>query len=79
LRLRYFDSHQVDDPIEKLDHRNRLLRLLASVCSDDRRMLLAVGFGHDSSAVARIVGIKPEAVRQRVARLRAKMACDGRR
>jgi DNA-directed RNA polymerase specialized sigma24 family protein len=74
LRFQYFDPHQVDDPTAKLDDINRLRHLLASVCSDDRRMLLATGFGHDSAAVASIVSMKPDAVRQRVARLRAKMA-----
>ncbi len=73
LRFRYFDVHQVDDPTAKLDDLDRLRRLLASVCRDDRRMLLATGFGHNSAATAVLMTKKPDAVRQQVARLRARV------
>ena len=71
LRSRYIDAHQVDDPTSRLDDRDRLRRLLASVRGDDRTMLLATGLGHDSANVARLVARKATAVRQRVTRLRA--------
>ena len=78
LRCRYLDCQQVDDPTARLDDFTRLHRLLASVCSNgrDRQLLLATGFGHDGEAVARIVSMKPDAVRQRIARLRTKMVAS---
>ena len=74
LRVRYFDWCEVDDPVAKLDDLDRLRRLLASLCGDDRRIMLATGFGHNSRATAALMAKNPDAVRQRVARLRAKMA-----
>ena len=74
LRFLYLDRCEVDDPTTKLDNLDRLRRLLASLCGDDRRMLLAAGFGHNSRATAVLMAKKPDAIRQRVARLRARMA-----
>ena len=74
LRFKYFDHTEVDDPAARLDDFDRLRRLLASVCADDRRMLLATGFGYNSTDIAALMAKKPDAVRQKITRLRARMA-----
>jgi DNA-directed RNA polymerase specialized sigma24 family protein len=73
LRFRYIDADQVDDPTTRLDDRDRLRRVIASVEGDDRVVLLATGLGHDSANVALLVSGKPSAVRQRVTRLRTRL------
>jgi len=72
-RFRYLDADQVDDPITRLDDRDRLRRIISSVEGDDRLVLLATALGHDSANVARLVSTKPCAVRQRVTRLRCRL------
>ncbi len=74
LRDRYCDAHEVSGPAALLDNRARLRRVLSRAVPGDRRILLAVGFGHDSETIARLVSKTPEAVRQRIARLRSRAA-----
>lgn len=74
LRGWYFDPQQVDDPTDQLHDRIRLHRLIAGVGGDDWTMLLATGLGYDSTAVAALVLRKADAIRQRIARLRSKLA-----
>ena len=74
LRRWYFDPQQVDDPTDQLHDRIRLHSLMARVGGDDRTILLATGFGCDSAAVAAFISRKPDSVRQRIARLRSKLA-----
>ena len=72
LRDRYRDVRQSSDPTALLDDRARLLRVLSRTAPGDRKILLAVGFGHDSEAIAKLVSRTPSAVRQRIARLRSR-------
>jgi hypothetical protein len=62
------------DPTAKLDDLNRLNSILASVFGDVRRILLAIGFDHDSATVANIFSMKPDTVSKRIARPRTRIA-----
>lgn len=74
LRLRFCDPLEVNDPTSMLDDLAQLRTALARVSTKDRAILLAVGFGHDSTAIAKHQSVKPAAIRQRVARLRERFS-----
>lgn len=74
LRGWYFNPDQVEDPTSRLDDRARLHSLMAHVEGDDRTILLAIGSGHDSATVANMVSKQPNTVRQRIDRLRSRLA-----
>jgi hypothetical protein len=57
-----------------LDDLARLRAVLSGVNKSDRAILLAVGFGHDSTAIARHHSTKPAAIRQKLTRLRERIA-----
>jgi hypothetical protein len=74
LRLRFCDPLEVNDPTAMLDDLARLRAVLSGVNKSDRAILLAVGFGHDSKAIARHHSAKPAAIRQKLTRLRERIA-----
>lgn len=74
LRLRFCDPLEVNDPTTMLDDLARLRALLSAVNKGDRAILVAVGLGHDSTAIARHRSAKPAAIRQKLTRLRERIA-----
>ncbi len=74
LRLRYFDPREVDDPADRLNDRARLRETFDRISETDAKILLGIGFGHDSRTVADQVSIRPVTMRKRLDRLRMKLA-----
>jgi len=73
LRLRFCDPLEVNDPIGMLDDLARLRTALSGVSKSERAILLAVGLGHDSTAIARHHSATPAAIRQKLTRLRKRI------
>ena len=73
LRLRFCDPLEVNDPTAMLDDLARLKTVLSGVSKRDRYILLAVGFGHDSTAIASKHSATPAAIRQKLTRLRQRI------
>jgi hypothetical protein len=74
LRLRYLDPCEINDPTARLDDRARLRETFERASDGDQRILLGMGFGHNSATLAGQLSNRPAAMRKRMDRLRTKLA-----
>jgi DNA-binding NarL/FixJ family response regulator len=77
LRVHYHDPRQVNEPTLMLDDRARLHEVFARADQTECDILLATRYGHSSATIASRLLVEPATVRNRINRLRVKLARAG--